>query len=434
MTIPLDQLYNYLESCVDHDLVIYRWNPHGSRNVVDLTPIKNYSKSDLWPNIPCIICHDQEPLDYHYYSESDIIDLLKTRSPFTDTNSAEFKNYTEVFLPGAAKKFMLHSVRPIAVYDCTLILHSEKNSNEVLKYRSNAFIPVYYWSHAVIARDWFRYAEIDPLLKNKSITKDFLVYNRAWTGSREYRLKFTELVVDYDLAEKCKMSFNSKDQDCYYQSHQFKNHLLSISRCDLENFFSNNTTPSSASADYVAKDYQSCGIEIVLETMFDDTRWHLTEKILRPIACGQPFILASTPGSLAYLQSYGFQTFENIIDESYDSIEDPAQRLVAIVDLMKSIATMPDEQKEIMYKKMHEVCEHNRKRFFSDEFHQQVILEFQQNLNQGIAEIKNHAAGIKFQYLDQVLSPDYPQWWKGSMTQTQYEKTKELLKQNIIKS
>jgi hypothetical protein len=429
MSIPLDRLYNFLDSISNHNLLIYRWNPHGSRNLNNLTMLKSYDKSDLWPNIPAMICHDQEPLDYNYYSESDIINFIKNSCPFT-TNSPEFEIYMETSSK-TAKEFMLRTIGPPSVYDRTLILHSEKNSNEVLKYQSNELVPVYLWSHAIIARDWFRYAEIDPLLKNKSITKDFLVYNRAWSGVREYRLRFTELIVNYDLAEKCKMSFSDTDQNYHYQSHQFKNPTLSISRFDLEDFFENNLTPSSASADYAGEDYQTCGIEIVLETLFDDTRWHLTEKILRPIACGQPFILVSTPGSLAYLQSYGFQTFENIIDEDYDNIQDPAQRLVAIVDLMKSIATMPGAQKEIMYKKMQEVCEHNHKRFFSKEFQQQVILEYQQNLNQGITEMNNYTTGIKFQYLE---SKYHPQWRPSWATLAQYERTKELLKHSNVKS
>jgi hypothetical protein len=48
----------------------------------------------------------------------------------------------------------------------------------------------------------------------------------------------------------------------------------------------------------------------------------LTEKALRPIACGQPFILAATPGSLQYLRSYGFKTFSGYIDETYDTIQE----------------------------------------------------------------------------------------------------------------
>jgi hypothetical protein len=69
----------------------------------------------------------------------------------------------------------------------------------------------------------------------------------------------------------------------------------------------------------------------VLETLFDDHRWHLTEKSLRPIACGKPFVLMATPGSLQYLRQYGFKTFDGLIDETYDSIQNPKQRLQAVL-------------------------------------------------------------------------------------------------------
>jgi hypothetical protein len=35
-----------------------------------------------------------------------------------------------------------------------------------------------------------------------------------------------------------------------------------------------------------------------------------------------PFVIVGTRGSLEYLRSYGFRTFEGIWDESYDSAED----------------------------------------------------------------------------------------------------------------
>ena len=81
----------------------------------------------------------------------------------------------------------------------------------------------------------------------------------------------------------------------------------------------------------------------MLETLFDDDRLQLTEKSLRPIACGQPFILAATHGSLQYLQNYGFKTFNDVFDESYDQIEDPVKRLKAIVALMVQISQWTDD-------------------------------------------------------------------------------------------
>jgi hypothetical protein len=267
-------------------------------------------------------------------------------------------------------------------------------------------------------------------LNQKLITQDFLIYNRAWTGTREYRLKFAELLVDHKLVQNCRTKFNTVDQDQLYQSHQFQNSQLAISRFDLETFFPNNCTPSWASANYVAQDYQSCGIEIVLETLFDDDRWHLTEKTLRPIACKQPFILAATPNSLEYLKSYGFKTFGEIIDESYDTIQHPLDRLNAIVDLMKSIAAMTASQKEIMYKKMHKICEHNHARFFSRDFEQQVISEFQHNVTQATVDIKNCAAGKQFQHANAVMSIIDSDWWAHELTRSQYDHIWELIEHN----
>ena len=104
---------------------------------------------------------------------------------------------------------------PINIYDKILLCHSEKNSQELTKYERNGFVGVYWWSHAVIARDWYRYAKQDSKLKSvpNEIEFDFLVYNRAWTGSREYRVKFSELVAQQDLHKSSLMKFNPNDGD-----------------------------------------------------------------------------------------------------------------------------------------------------------------------------------------------------------------------------
>ena len=83
----------------------------------------------------------------------------------------------------------------------------------------------------------------------------------------------------------------------------------------------------------------------MLETLFDDTRWHLTEKSLRPSACGKPFMLAATAGSLQYLRSYGFKTFSGLIDESYDLIVEPHLRLQSIAQEMQRISQLSPNKK-----------------------------------------------------------------------------------------
>ena len=119
-----------------------------------------------------------------------------------------------------------------------------------------------------------------------------------------------------------------------------------------------------------------------METVFDDNKLHLTEKSLRPLACGHPFILVSTPGSLEYLKQYGFRTFSDYFDESYDSIQDPVQRLEAVVNLMKSIAELSTDQQQKLQDQLAGVCQFNKERFFSKEFFDQVVNEFKTNFSQ----------------------------------------------------
>jgi hypothetical protein len=274
------------------------------------------------------------------------------------------------------------------IYDKSLLIHSEKNSVEVEIYRSNWFIPVYYWSHAIISLDWFRYAKHVTQLKN--IKKTFLIYNRAWSGTREYRLKFSELLIRLGLENHCQTSVNPIEPELgiHYKLHKFKNPAWRPTTV-LENFFPVSTAQSHYSADFDIEDYEATDIEIILETLFDDSRIQLTEKSLRPIACGQPFILAGTHGSLEYLRSYGFVTFGDIWDESYDSIEDPEERLIRIADLVREIANWTPEERVANMAEAQAIAEYNRQRFFSQEFFDQIVNELKDNLLAGLEELEN---------------------------------------------
>jgi hypothetical protein len=250
----------------------------------------------------------------------------------------------------------------------------------------------------MIARDWFRYAEQDPVLKfsPNQITHDFLIYNRAWTGTREYRLKFTDLLIDYNLVDQCHTFCNAIDNDTHYSVHKFNNPQWRPTNV-LENYVNPTTAQSTYSADFDVADYNSTDIEVVLETLFDDDRLHLTEKSIRPIACGHPFIIAGTYGSLEYLRSYGFQTFDTVWNESYDQIQDPKKRLTAIVNLMKQIASWDTDTKISKISQARSIAEYNRKHFFSQTFDNLIIDELKTNLTLAFDELKtcnNYTAWI----------------------------------------
>ena len=145
-----------------------------------------------------------------------------------------------------------------------------------------------------------------------------------------------------------------------------------------------------ASADFSISDYIGTEVEVVLETLFDDTRLHLTEKSLRPIACGQPFILAATHGSLQYLRDYGFRTFDTVWDETYDVISDPAARLGAVVNTMKTISQWDAETKATKLQQANEIADYNRKWFFHQDFFDHIVHELEQNLTHAFYELDHH--------------------------------------------
>ena len=355
----------------NQDVIIYRFLPHGSRKIEDCKTLydTNYSNGKIYEKIK-MICHDQESLDCK--------DYWKKLDPHFE-------------IPGTPYP-VLNCISKMLIpeyHDYILLLHSEMQSQDVEWFEQHGSIGVYWWCHAIIARDWFRYAKIDPKLSApKTSQKYFLIYNRAWSGLREYRIKFTELIIDYNLQDHCQLTFSPENDGKHWLDHKFTNPVFAPHRTDLDQHFLPSTVDATASADYSNVDYTQTSIEVVLETVFDDTKWHLTEKSLRPIACGHPFILVSTPGILQYLKRYGFQTFDKYIDESYDSIADPMQRLEAVIKLMQSLANLSVEAKQRLYSNLALICEYNKRRFFSQDFFDQVIEEFQTNLDCGYSLIQ----------------------------------------------
>jgi hypothetical protein len=380
MSIPLDKLYDYLEDVSGDDVLIYRWKNPGDKNLLDVECRKHGAQPYVDKlTKACMIMHDQEPLNFGYLQSQP-----RPMDPWISNVVATFPEFWQVVdqIPN-----LRLCIPKLNVHDKVLICHSEKNSRE-LEQNSQHFIGVYMWSHALIAADWYRYAQHDPgLVYNfDNFRYDFLIYSRAWSSTREYRIKFAELLIDNELTKSCLTSFGFVDNNVHYSQHQYRNPEFNIKRSDLEKYFRPNTFSATASADYSAGDYQCCGIEIVLETLFDDARHHLTEKTLRPIACKKPFMLAGTAGSLQYLRDYGFKTFHPYINEHYDTIPDSVQRLQAVVAEMKRIGSLSSQEKTALWRNLQSVVDYNHQLFFSSNWQDTIVNEYLENLHTALAQ------------------------------------------------
>jgi hypothetical protein len=373
MTIPLDNLYHYINGCFLEPVCMYLFYPHGSRDILNLTGLEPWFRENAIV-YPQVICNDQEPLNYEFYENipKDILVGLQQKNK----RSASTTN--------------IKAALPINIYDHVLLLHSEKNSIDLDLYQDRGYIGVYYWCHAVIARDWYRFAEHDTrLISKNTLKKDFLIYCRDWSGSREYRIKFQELLYNQNLVKNSitgimKKNGNDEDIDCA----SFKNKNFAPKTKDFFYKLSNNSVLPSESASYCANDFVDSHISVVLETVFDSTKIHLTEKILRPIACGHPFVLAAGPGSLEYLRSYGFKTFDPWIDESYDQEEDSVNRLKKIIKSMNDFSNLSTANKNHVVGQLKQISEYNKKWFFSKDFADIVHQELTRNINAALAKIK----------------------------------------------
>lgn len=110
----------------------------------------------------------------------------------------------------------------------------------------------------------------------------------------------------------------------------------------------------------------SC-INIVTETSYDLNELFISEKVLKPIINYQPFIVFGPYGYLNKLRSYGYKTFDEFWDESYDNIEDPEKRFFAILKIVRELNSKSIEELNELYKNLKHICIYNKQLFDSME-------------------------------------------------------------------
>lgn len=86
--------------------------------------------------------------------------------------------------------------------------------------------------------------------------------------------------------------------------------------------------------------YQDSYFHLIIETLFDVDQSQgafITEKTYKCFKFGQPFVLIGAVNSLATLRRAGYRVFDNIIDNSYDTIADNTQRWHAVKETIWKI-------------------------------------------------------------------------------------------------
>ena len=247
----------------------------------------------------------------------------------------------------------------------------------------------YFFYHGFAALDWYRDTRyVDP---PGEITSAFLSFNHITQAHRSYRLDLISRLLQIDICDKGKVSLHASVPDIERELQDPYSLLSATSKQRIHDTLCNNTRlpwviddvtiNSNLSARCGHREFalwQSALLHVVNETVFYADKLHLTEKIFKPIVAKRPFVLAAAPGNLAYFRSYGFQTFASWIDESYDDMQDPDQRLSAITGEIAKISSLSPGQMRDLVHDMQKVLDHNKRHFFTD-FRAVIVQELVDN-------------------------------------------------------
>lgn len=105
--------------------------------------------------------------------------------------------------------------------------------------------------------------------------------------------------------------------------------------------------------------YKNSYFSLVTETMHFEPIDFNTEKIFKPICHFHPFLLLGRPGNLKKLHDFGFKTFSEFWDESYDDEQDDAKRFKMVYDIFYKLNKMDKDELHNLYLSMIPILEHN---------------------------------------------------------------------------
>lgn len=347
----VDNFYDFFQSCYGfHKTGAIPWifHPHGSKNIADAKAWHGPDIDNLeldWYNwspekklSKTIIMHDQEPFYKDYCIDTYRKTMMSQEKGLMWGQMAD----EELFLA------------PWKSFSWPIFCHSEINSPDINWLRSIGVIDCYYFWHGLVVRDWFRHWKHSPDLKyQKPWRQRFLLYIRDCTGTREYRSEVKQKLSGL--------------------KNEIKHDWLGIK-----------TITGDYSAKIVVEDAEDTAIHLVAETIFGSNKIHITEKMFKPMVMKQPFIVFAGPRTLEFLRNYGFQTFGEIWNESYDLITDPNKRMDAIISLINTLYQMPEPEFQSLIQRCQSIVEHNNRWFFSNEFEYIMLKELHNNVQQSI--------------------------------------------------
>jgi len=185
----------------------------------------------------------------------------------------------------------------------------------------------HYSNHRIIrVPKWFWFEEHFSQHDKKTLVKDFPFEHRK---SKLFLLQMGDAkpprVALYERLQKEKLLDNA-----LYSFLEFGTGLEGpVTEYDPVN-------PPFPQRNYMSKWYNDTCFTTICETNIVNDGIFITEKTMKPIMYGHHFLMLGDTGSLEVLKSWGFKTFSNVFDESYDSMTSLDDKIELVVTQIKN--------------------------------------------------------------------------------------------------
>ena len=214
------------------------------------------------------------------------------------------------------------------------------------------------------------FSDMEYKYKQKNSIKHFLKINRTNRDERDIFMLFLNFEK---LLDKCLVSFPELHKNYYpnqfykYTQQENINDLKSKLPFDIDETDKTNHGPAGIGKGFYDADlpfnpihYRNSFISIVMGAFpFDTNGHHLHSSTFNPMYCGHPIIQFAPYKSLETMKQYGFKTFNQWWDESYDDEPDDWKRLQMIMNLVLKLSDYDEKDLLHMYQDMKETLQHN---------------------------------------------------------------------------
>lgn len=106
--------------------------------------------------------------------------------------------------------------------------------------------------------------------------------------------------------------------------------------------------------------YRDSYLGLITDTFYETSGIFLSEKVFNAMNFYQMFAYLGPANSLSYLHNLGYETFGDVMDESYDSIKDHGKRLIAYTQSITNFLKQPIETIRLAYEKSLDKLHHNK--------------------------------------------------------------------------